>query len=155
MVDVWKERAARSLVKTRVFELTERTSENPRTGVSFMLGKLEATLGAEPPQVAAATAKAFKDLRMRERYARSSGLDAEFVGRTATSKQVTVTVKRCAPGQSVIFIQIGYFGDALLSTGLLEQIRANLTAAGVGRMGLPLEIIVILVSIPMIINRWC
>ncbi|MGD9251758.1 MAG: DUF3568 family protein [Desulfobacterales bacterium] len=92
-------------------------------GVMYREGELLAELDAEPPKVIKATERAFRDLIWTKESAQSSATDGMATARTATGKEVTVTVQRQAENKSQIGIRIGTFGDENLSRLLYDKVE--------------------------------
>ena len=86
-------------------------------------GELLSELEAEPPDIIKATERAFRDLIWTKESAQSSATDGTATARTATGKEVAVTVKRQAEAVCQISIRIGTFGDENLSLLLLDKIK--------------------------------
>ena len=95
-------------------------------GVLYAKGDLETTLAATPIKIAAATEKAFREMKISKTSAVSSDLDAEIIGRTATDKKVTVISKIKGEKLSSISIRVGTFGDEDLSRVIFDKIKKNL-----------------------------
>ena len=95
-------------------------------GVLYAKGDLESTLAATPAKVAAATEKAFAELKISKTSAVSSDLDAEIIGRSATDKKITVTSKAKGEKFSSISIRVGTFGDKDISQVIFDKIKKNL-----------------------------
>ncbi|MDP6545243.1 MAG: DUF3568 family protein [Phycisphaerae bacterium] len=95
-------------------------------GVLYAKGDLESSLSATPAQIAAATEKAFVEMKISKTSAVSSDLDAEVIGRSARDKKVTVTSKATGDKISSISIRVGTFGDKDLSRVLFDKIKKNL-----------------------------
>ncbi|MBL0715630.1 MAG: DUF3568 family protein [Desulfosarcina sp.] len=92
-------------------------------GVMYHEGELKADLDAPPATVIKATERAFRDLIWSKESARSSATDGLATARTATGKEVTVTVNRKTESVSQIGIRIGTFGDENLSRLLYDKIK--------------------------------
>ena len=112
--------------------------EDPNTGISFLFGRLQASVYAEPAQISEAAEKVFKDMQIRQRYAHASGLDAEIIGRTALDKKVVIRAKGALGGRSYVFIKVGALGSETLSRTLLDSIQQHLPPPPGLQMGLPL-----------------
>jgi len=95
-------------------------------GVFYAKGDLETTLAATPAQIAAATEKAFTEMKIAKTSAVSSDLDAQVIGRSATDKKITVTSKVKGDKISSISIRVGTFGDKDISRALFDKIKKNL-----------------------------
>ncbi len=95
-------------------------------GVLYAKGDLESTLSATPARIAAATEKAFTEMKIAKTSAVSSDLDAQVIGRSATDKKITVTSKAKGDKISSISIRVGTFGDKDLSQVLFDKIKKNL-----------------------------
>jgi len=95
-------------------------------GVFYAKGDLESTLAARPAKIAAATEKAFAELKIAKTSAVSSDLDAQVIGRSATDKKITVTSKVKGDKISSISIRVGTFGDKDISQALFDKIKKNL-----------------------------
>lgn len=91
--------------------------------VMYREGELRGELDAEPPKVIKATERAFRDLIWTKESAQSSATDGTATARTATGKEVTVTVQRQAENKSQIGIRIGTFGDENLSRLLYDKVE--------------------------------
>jgi len=96
------------------------------TGVAYAGGDLEALLKADPPAVAEAAEGAFKALEIAKVSAKSTGLDAEIIGRTAQDTRIMVKVVRKTEGVSEISIRVGTFGDKKLSLAVYDEIKKRL-----------------------------
>jgi hypothetical protein len=92
-------------------------------GVMYNEGELRADLEAAPPDAIKATERAFRDLIWSKESAKSSATDGLATARTATGKEVTVTVNRKTASVSTIGIRIGTFGDENLSRLLYDKIK--------------------------------
>jgi hypothetical protein len=95
-------------------------------GALYYQGELKADLEATPPQVIAATERAFRDLIWAKESANASQADGLATARTATGRAVKVTVVMKTPQVSSIGIRIGTFGDENLSRLLFDRIQAFL-----------------------------
>ena len=95
-------------------------------GVVYVKGELTATVQSKPPEVVEATDKAFEQMSIVKISSNSTALDGEVIGRMATDKKVTVTVKSEGEKASRISIRIGTFGDKNLSQQILNKIKSNL-----------------------------
>jgi hypothetical protein len=95
-------------------------------GVLYYQGELKADLDGTPPEVIAATEKAFRDLIWSKEVATASANDGLATARTATGKEVEVTVEMKTPEVSTVGIRIGTFGDENLSRLLYDRIVAFL-----------------------------
>ena len=95
-------------------------------GVFYAKGDLETTLEAAPEKIAAATEKAFADLKISKTSSVSSDLEAEITGRTATDKKVIVIIKAKSDKFSSISIRVVTFGDEDLSQTIFAKIKKNL-----------------------------
>lgn len=95
-------------------------------GALYVGGELKATVVSKPPKVVEATDKAFEQMSIVKVSSRSTALDGEVIGRMATDKKVTVTVKSEGEKASRILIRIGTFGDKNLSQQILDKIKSNL-----------------------------
>ena len=91
-------------------------------GALYFKGELKADVDATPPEVIAATEKAFRDLIWAKDTAAASATDGLATARTATGKEVRVTVEMKTPAVSSIGIRIGTFGDENLSRLLYDRI---------------------------------
>ena len=95
-------------------------------GAMYVNGEMKATLDGTPDKVVAATEKAFADLSITKVSSSATKLDGKVVGKTATGKDITITVKSSTEKTSEIFIRVGTFGDEELSRQILSKIEANL-----------------------------
>jgi hypothetical protein len=95
-------------------------------GVLYYQGELKADVEAAPPEVVAATEKAFRDLIWSRDVATASATDGLATARTATGKEVRVRVELKTPEVSTVAIRIGTFGDENLSRLLYDRIVAFL-----------------------------
>lgn len=95
-------------------------------GALYVKGELEADIEATPQAVIAATERAFRDLIWAKETASASATDGQATARTATGKEVKVTVVSKTPEVSTIGIRIGTFGDENLSRLLYDRIIAFL-----------------------------
>lgn len=91
-------------------------------GALYYQGELKADIDATPPEVIAATEKAFRDLIWSRETAAASATDGMATARTATGKEVTVRVETKTPEVSTVGIRIGTFGDENLSRLLYDRI---------------------------------
>jgi hypothetical protein len=91
-------------------------------GALYYQGELKADVEASPQAVITATEKAFRDLIWAKDTASASEIDGLATARTATGKEVKVTVVSTAPQASTIGIRIGTFGDENLSRLLYDRI---------------------------------
>lgn len=92
-------------------------------GVMYHEGELRADIDASPPEVIKATERAFRDLIWTKESAKSTTADGLATARTATGKEVVVTVIRKTETVSRIGIRIGTFGDENLSRLLYDKIK--------------------------------
>jgi ABC-type Fe3+-hydroxamate transport system substrate-binding protein len=92
-------------------------------GAMYAKGDLETTLQARPPRIVAASEKAFEEMNIARLSSASTELDGKVVGRTASDKKVTVTVKTEGEKLSKLSIRVGVFGDEALSRQILEKIK--------------------------------
>jgi hypothetical protein len=92
-------------------------------GALYYKGELKADVEASPQAVITATEKAFRDLIWAKETASASEFDGLATARTATGKEVKVTVVVAKePQVSTIGIRIGTFGDENLSRLLYDRI---------------------------------
>jgi hypothetical protein len=92
-------------------------------GAFYYQGELKADVEASPQAVITATEKAFRDLIWAKETASASEFDGLATARTATGKEVKVTVVVAKePQVSTIGIRIGTFGDENLSRLLYDRI---------------------------------
>ena len=91
-------------------------------GALYYQGDLKADVDATPQAVITATEKAFRDLIWAKETASASATDGLATARTATGKEVKVTVVTKTPEVSAIAIRIGTFGDENLSRLLYDRI---------------------------------
>ena len=91
-------------------------------GALYYKGELKADVEASPQAVITATEKAFRDLIWAKETASASEFDGLATARTATGKEVKVTVVAKEPQVSTIGIRIGTFGDENLSRLLYDRI---------------------------------
>jgi len=91
-------------------------------GALYYQGDLKADVDATPQAVITATGKAFRDLIWAKETASASATDGLATARTATGKEVKVTVVTKTPEVSAIAIRIGTFGDENLSRLLYDRI---------------------------------
>jgi hypothetical protein len=95
-------------------------------GVFYAKGAMESTLKNTPTEIAAATEKAFKELKITKLSAAASDLEAEITGRSTTDKKITVISKTTGDNISSISIRIGTFGDKDMSETIFQKIKSNL-----------------------------
>ena len=95
-------------------------------GALYYKGELEADVEATPQAVIAATEKAFRDLIWAKETATATDTDGLATARTATGKEVKVTVVTKTPEVSTLGIRVGTFGDENLSRLLYDRILAFL-----------------------------
>jgi hypothetical protein len=91
-------------------------------GALYYQGELKADVEASPQAVITATEKAFRDLIWAKETASATEFDGLATARTATGKEVKVTVVAKEPQVSTIGIRIGTFGDENLSRLLYDRI---------------------------------
>jgi hypothetical protein len=91
-------------------------------GALYYKGELKADVEASPQAVITATEKAFRDLIWAKETTSASEIDGLATARTATGKEVKVTVVAKEPPVSTIAIRIGTFGDENLSRLLYDRI---------------------------------
>lgn len=96
------------------------------TGIAFLMGDLEATVRAEPPEIATAAEAAIAELDLIRISSTSTQIDAEIVGRTATDKSILIRARRETDGISKLTIRVGTFGDEDLSRVMLDAIKKRL-----------------------------
>ncbi len=92
-------------------------------GIAYRDGELRADLEAPPPTVIKATERAFRDLIWTKESAQASAADGQATARTATGREVSVTVTRKTENTSQIGIRVGTFGDENLSRLLYDKIK--------------------------------
>lgn len=95
-------------------------------GMAYYKGELKAELNGTPPEVIQATKRAFQDLIWTKVAARASATDGQAEAKSATGKEIRVTVNQKTPRVSAIGIRVGLMGDEDLSRTLLDKIRAYL-----------------------------
>lgn len=95
-------------------------------GALYYQGELKADVDATPQAVITATEKAFRDLIWAKETASASVTDGLATARTATGREVKVTVVTNTPEVSTLAIRIGTFGDENLSRLLYDRIIAFL-----------------------------
>jgi hypothetical protein len=95
-------------------------------GVAWVRGDLEATLNADPRQIEQAAIKAFEELSIPLVSSKSSALDGEVIGRTATDTKVSIKIESTETDKSRISIRVGTFGDQQMSRRLLDEIQQQL-----------------------------
>ena len=95
-------------------------------GALYYKGELKADVEASPQAVITATEKAFRDLIWAKETASATEFDGLATARTATGKEVKVTVVAKEPQVSTIAIRIGTFGDENLSRLLYDRILSFL-----------------------------
>jgi len=95
-------------------------------GGLYYNGELTADVDGTPPAVIAATEKAFRDLIWAKETASATDTDGLATARTATGREVKVTVVTNTPEVSTIGIRVGTFGDENLSRLLYDRIVAFL-----------------------------
>jgi hypothetical protein len=95
-------------------------------GALYYKGELQADIEATPQAVISATEKAFRDLLWAKETASASVSDGLATARTATGKEVKVTVNTKTADVSTLGIRIGTFGDENLSRLLYDRILAFL-----------------------------
>jgi Protein of unknown function (DUF3568) len=95
-------------------------------GALYYQGELKADVEASPQAVITATEKAFRDLIWAKETASATEIDGAATARTATGKEVKVTVLSKEPPVSTIGIRIGTFGDENLSRLLYDRILSFL-----------------------------
>ena len=98
-------------------------------GALYYKGELRADVDAAPREVIAATEKAFRDIIWDQETAAASATDGMATARTATGREVEVTVEMKTPEVSTIGIRIGTFGDENLSRLLYDRILSFLNKA--------------------------
>lgn len=98
-------------------------------GALYYKGELKADVDASPQEVITATEKAFRDLIWDQETAAASATDGLATARTATGKEVRVTVEIKTPEVSTLGIRIGTFGDENLSRLLYDRILQFLNQA--------------------------
>lgn len=95
-------------------------------GVAWVRGDLEATLNADPREIEQAAIKAFEALSIPLVSSKSSALDGEVIGRTATDTKVSIKIESTETDKSRISIRVGTFGDQQMSRRLLDEIQQQL-----------------------------
>ena len=95
-------------------------------GGMYYDGELKVDVDGTPPEVIAATEKAFRDLIWDKETASATDTEGLATARTATGREVKVTVVTNTPEVSTVGIRIGTFGDENLSRLLHERIVAFL-----------------------------
>ncbi len=91
-------------------------------GALYYQGELKADVDATPQATIAATEKAFRDLIWSKEIITASATDGLATARTATGKEVKVTVTAKTPEVSTVAIRVGTFGDENLSRLLYDRI---------------------------------
>ena len=95
-------------------------------GVFYAKGAMESTLKNTPTEIAAATEKAFKELKITKLSAAASDLESEVTGRSTTDKKIAVISKAKDDTFSSISIRVGTFGDKDMSETIFRKIKSNL-----------------------------
>jgi len=95
-------------------------------GALYVQGELKADVEATPQDIITATEKAFRDLIWKKETTSASAADGLATARTATGKEVKVTVVRETDDVSAVGIRIGTFGDENLSRLLYNRILSFL-----------------------------
>lgn len=95
-------------------------------GALYVQGELKADVEATPQDIITATEKAFRDLIWKKETTAASAADGLATARTATGKEVKVTVIRETDDVSAVGIRIGTFGDENLSRLLYDRILSFL-----------------------------
>ena len=95
-------------------------------GALYVQGELKADVEATPQEIITATEKAFRDLIWKKETTAASATDGLATARTATGKEVKVTVVTKTEAVSTVGIRIGTFGDENLSRLLYDRILAFL-----------------------------
>ena len=98
-------------------------------GALYYKGELRADVDASPQEIIAATEKAFRDLIWDKETVAASATDGLATARTATGREVKVTVEMKTPEVSTLGIRIGTFGDENLSRLLYDRILLFLNKA--------------------------
>lgn len=86
---------------------------------------LQSHLKYKPDEVAKATEKAFKTLKISKVSSKVLAVSAEVIGKTSNDVKVSVNVE-AEEGGSKITIRFGVFGDETQSTRILDEIKKNL-----------------------------
>ena len=98
-------------------------------GVAYAKGDLQARVKADPRAVEKASVKAFEALGVRTVSSVGTGVDAQVIGRTASDTKITIKAESRAPGDSLLSIRIGAFGDEAMSRRIHDEIKKHLPAA--------------------------
>ena len=102
-------------------------------GTAYVMGDLEATVQATPPEVVSATRATFERMKILLVSAGATSLDGKVIGRTASDEKITITVESTGPTFSEISIRVGTFGDEEFSRRIYEEILRDLPARQAGR----------------------
>jgi hypothetical protein len=94
--------------------------------VAYVEGEIKTTLQATPPQVAAATNSAFKQMGIAVISSNSTAVDGRVEGRNAADKKIAVTIASEGDKASRVAIRVGTFGDESMSRQILDKIKSNL-----------------------------
>ena len=96
------------------------------TAVAYSAGKLSTEVPANLEKTEKATRTSIRQLGFAPINENLDALGAVFVCRTSTDKRVRIELGREGDGITKVEIRVGFLGDAAVSLGALEKIRANL-----------------------------
>jgi hypothetical protein len=94
--------------------------------VAYVRGDLEATLDADPKQVAEASERALKGMDVAVLSRETSSLDSKVTARTARDAKITIVAKAETSKVSHVSIRVGTFGDSAMQASILEKIQMEL-----------------------------
>ena len=94
--------------------------------VAYVRGDSEASLDADPKQVAEASERVLKSMDVAVLSKETSSLDCKVIGRTARDAKITIVAKAETDKVSRVSVRVGTFGDSAMQSSVLSKIREDL-----------------------------
>ena len=105
-----------------------RTPTNVGEEKSSMLKGTQTVLQSDPVTVTAAAKQVADEMQLTVEKNVSSGLDGKVIAKSANRMKLVVQTKSYGPGQVLVQVRAGGFGDAGVQKQVLERIKAKLPA---------------------------
>jgi hypothetical protein len=118
--------AAPALLLTLVLGSCRTTASAPPGSTAFLLGDLEAQVGAGVTEVYDAAGRALAALGLSVDSSEASAIDASIDARTAEGKRVALRIEPVTGARSELTIRVGTNGDEELSRRIYERIQQEL-----------------------------
>lgn len=94
--------------------------------VAYVRGELEASVPRGLPTAMVATRAALEQLKLIKISDKEDALTGVIVARTADDKKIEIKISAVGEGIAKVQIRVGVFGDKIVSTAILDRIKANL-----------------------------